>query len=88
MLQHISVNFWFSWFFNLFDLDGREKATIYFQEEQILIAALLDFFTQVQFFYKRKISEFDKIIRLIMMYFNYNELFHFHIVKNFTKDAV
>lgn len=74
MLQHISVNFWFSWFFNLFDLDGREKATIYFQEEQILIAALLDFFTQVQFFYKRKISEFDKIIRLIMMYFNYNEL--------------
>lgn len=82
------MNFWFSWFFNLFDLDGREKATIYFQEEQILIAALLDFFTQVQFFYKRKISEFDKIIRLIMMYFNYNELFHFHIVKNFTKDAV
>lgn len=82
------MNFWFSWFFNLFDLDGREKATIYFQEEQILIAPLLDFFTQVQFFYKRKISEFDKIIRLIMMYFNYNELFHFHIVKNFTKDAV
>lgn len=82
------MNFWFSWFFNLFDLDGREKVTIYFQEEQILIAALLDFFTQVQFFYKRKISEFDKIIRLIMMYFNYNELFHFHIVKNFTKDAV